>query len=67
MAKKRSAKAAPTALTERVELRMSKREKRTFQKAAASQGISLSQWLRLACWKITNEHDGKVTLVDLEK
>jgi hypothetical protein len=65
MARKRTAK--PTTLEERVELRMSVRDRSTFQEAAQRQGISLSHWLRLAAWRIINEHEGKVVLVDLDK
>jgi len=65
MARKRIIK--PTSLAERVELRMSVRDRRTFQEAAQRQGVSLSHWLRLAAWRVINEHDGKVALVDLDK
>jgi predicted HicB family RNase H-like nuclease len=55
------------ALTERLDLRISAREKRAFQEAAAGQGISLSQWLRLAAWQTINDHGGHVKLVALDK
>ena len=52
----------PPNLAERVELRISAKEKRAFQEAATKQNISLSLWLRLAAWQAINEHDGHVKL-----
>jgi hypothetical protein len=68
MARKRTDKpTTPPSLEERVELRMSVREKRTFQEAAARYGLTLSHWLRLAAWQTINEHEGKVALVELDQ
>jgi uncharacterized protein (DUF1778 family) len=50
----------------RVELRMSEAEKTAFREAAARQGITLSQWLRLAAWQAIHDHGGKVKLIELE-
>jgi uncharacterized protein (DUF1778 family) len=59
-------KAAATGLSERLELRLSAKEKRLFQEAATRQGITLSHWLRLAAWRIVNEHEGRVKLIDID-
>jgi uncharacterized protein (DUF1778 family) len=56
----------PTGLGERIECRMSRQEKDAFQAAARRQGITLSQWLRLAAWRIIHEYDGKVQLVEVK-
>jgi uncharacterized protein (DUF1778 family) len=52
-------------LEKRVELRMSAKDKAAFQQAASRQRISFSLWLRLAAWRVINEHDGRVQLLDL--
>lgn len=63
MAKK---KPASQKKTERLDMMLGKKEKKAFQDAAKRQGISLAQWLRLAAWKVINEHDGRVELIELE-
>jgi len=65
MAKKKSRTAGPV-LGKRFELRMSPKEKRAFQAAARAQGIPLALWLRLAAWKVVNDHDGRVELLELD-
>lgn len=63
----RKAKREPDArFAERVELRMSAQEKKTFEDAADKQGLSLSHWLRLAARMAIVKHDGKVALIELE-
>lgn len=64
MARKRSKK--PT-LDDRLELRMTALEKRTFEEAARRFGVSLSHWLRLAAWQAIKEHGGKVQLVQTDE
>ena len=50
-----------TALGDRIDIRLKGEEKEIFSKAAAAnQNMSLSQWLRLAAWRVINEHGGKV-------
>ena len=51
---------------QRVELRMSATEKKSFQEAASKQGLTLSHWIRLAARIVVAQHDGKVQLVELE-
>jgi len=69
--KKKKKKKKKTILTtgpkkdEYMMLRMSAGEKRAFQAAARTQGLSLSHWLRLACWQSIKKHRGKVDLVEL--
>ena len=67
--RKRPVKKMPAAAQkkgERFEMLLGKREKREFQAAAKRHGISLAHWLRLAAWKVINEHGGSVELVELE-
>jgi hypothetical protein len=68
MGKRKPRTTSPAALTkgERCELRLSKKDKEAFLNAAASQGIPLSLWLRLAAWKVINDHQGKVELLNLD-
>lgn len=54
-------------LGNRLNLRITDDEKVRFKEAARRQGITLSQWLRLAAWQVLNEHEGKVKLLDLEE
>lgn len=67
MAKRKKRAPAPGGVVreERVELRMSTKEKSAFQEAADRQGIGLSQWLRLAATMMVRDHGGKVELVEL--
>ncbi len=65
--RKRPTAESKKSLDERVELRMTEREKAAYQEAANRQGISLSHWLRLAARRIVNDHDGKVDLVNLDE
>jgi predicted HicB family RNase H-like nuclease len=58
--------ATPSPLSDRLELRISPKEKQVFQAAATRQDITLSKWLRLAAWLAINEHGGKVKLLELE-
>ena len=44
----------------RLDMRMSEDEKRMFQKAAQRQGLTLTQWIRLAALLVLRKHDGKV-------
>lgn len=59
---KKARKKKPT-LAERMELRLSAKEKEVFQAAADLQQISLSHWLRLAAWQTIKNHDGRVELI----
>ncbi len=56
----------PTTLEMRVELRMSKKEKRLFEAAASRQQISLSHWLRLTAWQVMDDHNGHARLRTLD-
>ena len=44
----------------RLDMRMSEDAKRMFQKAAQLQGLTLTQWIRLAAMLVLRKHDGKV-------
>jgi uncharacterized protein (DUF1778 family) len=66
MARKRTTP-EPATLDERVEIRMSGDEKDAFQMAAKRQGITLSQWLRLAAQLVIQEHGGRVKLLDMSE
>ena len=63
----RPPKPSSSKLEARMELKMSKREKKVFTEAAARHGISLSHWLRLAAWRTINEKQGSVELVELDQ
>jgi uncharacterized protein (DUF1778 family) len=58
MARKRSQK--PKRADGRLDMRMSVDEKRMFQRAAERQGLTLTQWIRLAALLVLRKHDGKV-------
>jgi predicted HicB family RNase H-like nuclease len=53
------------ALNKRVDIRVNDEERERFREAARKQGITLSQWLRLAAWQAITDHGGKVKLLDL--
>ena len=50
----------PKIFEKRMELRLTPEERKKFKEASDKQRITLSQWMRLACWMVINEHDGKV-------
>jgi hypothetical protein len=57
----RPRKPAGVKLGTQVVIRLRDAEKEAFMKAAAAnQNMSISQWLRLAAWRVVNEHNGKV-------
>jgi uncharacterized protein (DUF1778 family) len=54
-------------MLERIELRINAKEKKLFDAAAKSQGITLSKWLRFAAWQIIDDHAGKIRLRALDE
>ena len=62
---KKQRKADLDRLGARVNLRITAAEKEAFLSASKRQGISISQWMRLAAWVVVNEHQGKVKLLEM--
>jgi uncharacterized protein (DUF1778 family) len=65
MARKKAKPPAIGTLDARIDVRFTAEEKEQFLTAAQRQGLTLSQWMRLAAWLVLKEHDGKVKLKEL--